>query len=67
MDMTETTLYSVSEAAKILGIHPNTLRKWDNEGIANALRLPGGNHRRFTKAELERLARLLQTEKTEAA
>ncbi len=62
MDMTETTLYSVSEAAKILGVHPNTLRKWDNEGIANALRLPGGNHRRFTKAELERLARLLQTE-----
>lgn len=62
MDMAETTLYSVSEAAKILGIHPNTLRKWDNEGIANALRLPGGNHRRFTKAELERLARLLQTE-----
>jgi len=62
MDMTETTLYSVSEAAKILGVHPNTLRKWDNEGIANALRLPGGNHRRFTKAELERLARLLETE-----
>ena len=62
MDMTETTLYSVSEAAKILGIHPNTLRKWDNEGIANALRLPGGNHRRFTKAELERLARLLETQ-----
>ena len=62
MDMAETTLYSVSEAAKILGVHPNTLRKWDNEGIANALRLPGGNHRRFTKAELERLARLLQTE-----
>ena len=66
MDMTETTLYSVSEAAKILGIHPNTLRKWDNEGIANALRLPGGNHRRFTQAELERLARLLQTEPAEA-
>ena len=62
MDMAETTLYSVSEAAKILGVHPNTLRKWDNEGIANALRLPGGNHRRFTKAELERLARLLETE-----
>lgn len=66
MDMTNTTLYSVSEAAQILGVHPNTLRKWDNEGIANALRLPGGNHRRFTQAEIERLAVLMRPETTEA-
>lgn len=66
MDMIETTLYSVSEAAKILGIHPNTLRRWDNEGIANALRLPRGSHRRFTQDEIERLARLMQPEAQEA-
>ena len=66
MDMTNTTLYSVSEAAQILGVHPNTLRKWDNEGIANALRLPGGNHRRFTQAEIERLAVLMRPDQQEA-
>ena len=66
MDVTNTTLYSVSEAAQILGVHPNTLRKWDNEGIANALRLSGGNHRRFTQAEIERLAVLMRPETVEA-
>jgi len=67
MDMVSTTLYTVTEAANILGIHPNTLRKWHNEGIARALVLPGGNHRRFTQAEIERLARLMQPEQQEAA
>ena len=63
MDMTETTLYSVSRLPRYLQASiPIPYANWDNEGIANALRLPGGNHRRFTKAELERLARLLQTE-----
>ena len=60
MDMTNTTLYTVTEAANILGIHPNTLRKWHNEGIAHALVLPGG-HRRLKQEEIERLAKLMDT------
>ena len=48
------TLYTVSEAAALLEISPDTLRLWDRLGIAHALRTPT-NHRRFTLAEIERL------------
>lgn len=47
-------LFTVAEAAKMLGINPKTLRRWDTVGIAHALRTPT-NHRRFTLAEIERL------------
>jgi len=53
--MTDTTnLLTVTQAAKLLSISTKTLRRWDNEGIAHALRTPTG-HRRFTLAEVERL------------
>lgn len=53
--MTDTkTLLTVAQAAELLSISTKTLRRWDNEGIAHALRTPTG-HRRFTLAEVERL------------
>lgn len=47
-------LLTVSEAAKLLNIHPRTLRRWTKEGIANELRTPT-NQRRFTLEEVQRL------------
>ena len=53
--MTNTNeLLTVSEAAKLLNIHPRTLRRWTKEGIANELRTPT-NQRRFTLEEVQRL------------
>jgi excisionase family DNA binding protein len=66
MDMTNTTLYTVTEAANILGVHPNTLRKWHKSGIAKPFLLPDSKHRRFTQTEIDRLARLMQPEAQEA-
>lgn len=40
-------LYSIEEAADILGVHTNTLRRWEKEGKIQAFRTEGG-HRRFT-------------------
>jgi len=54
MAITMKTLYTVSEAAKMLEISPDTLRLWDKQGIAHALRTPT-NQRRFTLEEIERL------------
>jgi len=45
---------TVTEAADMLGISKDTLRRWDREGIAHALRTPTG-HRRFTLDEVQRL------------
>jgi len=48
--MTGQTLYTVTEAAALVGVHPNTLRNWerDRQLPVIPLRTPGG-HRRFTE------------------
>lgn len=43
----------ITEAARVLGVHPNTLRKWTDDGIVPHLRLPSG-YRRYRLEELER-------------
>lgn len=51
--MSERDIVGISEAARRLGVHANTLRKWADEGTIPVLRMPSG-HRRFAVAELER-------------
>ncbi len=47
-----------SEAARLIGIHPNTLRGYADQNLVPHMRLPGG-HRRFQRADVEAfLARL---------
>jgi excisionase family DNA binding protein len=43
---------TLSEAAKILGVHFTTLRRWTNEGRVPHSRTPGGQ-RRFTRQDIE--------------
>lgn len=38
-------LITLSEAAKLLGVHPNTLSKWAREGRVRVIETPGGNRR----------------------
>lgn len=42
---------TLSEASKLLGVHPATLRAWADAGQAPSFRTPGG-HRRFATADL---------------
>ena len=46
---------SLNEAARQLGIHPVTLRRWADDGEIPAMITPGG-HRRFAVAELDRFS-----------
>ena len=46
-------VFTVSEAAEILGKNPETLRRWDNEGKLNAVREPMSNYRVYRKEQLE--------------
>ncbi len=47
---------TLSEAAKVLDVHPTTLRRWANNGDIPVLVTPGG-HRRFSANDLARFAR----------
>ncbi len=53
----ETEWYTLSEASKVLGVHPATVRQWSDEGKIGAFRTPGG-HRRFARTDIERLVRM---------
>lgn len=45
---------SLGPASRLLGVHPDTLRRWADEGRVEAYVSPGG-HRRFDRRELERI------------
>ncbi|HET7665852.1 MAG TPA: helix-turn-helix domain-containing protein [Mycobacterium sp.] len=57
--MTDRELMGITDAAALLGVHPNTLRKWADDGIVPHVRLPSG-YRRFRRAELERFRQSLE-------
>jgi excisionase family DNA binding protein len=46
---------SLGPASQLLGVDPDTLRRWADDGRVPAWTTPGG-HRRFDRAVLERLA-----------
>jgi putative resolvase len=46
--------FPISEAAKRLGVHHTTLRKWANEGKIGYTHTVGGR-RRFSESEINRL------------
>jgi MerR family transcriptional regulator/heat shock protein HspR len=47
-------LFSISVAAELSGLHPQTLRTYEREGFLEPARTPGGT-RRYTGAEVDRL------------
>ena len=44
----------IAEAAKYLGVSPNTLRNWEDAGMVSPVRTPT-NARRYTKDQLDAL------------
>jgi excisionase family DNA binding protein len=47
-------LVGVRRAADLLGVHENTLRRWEQKGLIKAVKLPTGV-RRFRREDVERL------------
>ena len=52
--MIEERLYNIKSACDILGITPQTLRKWSNNGLVRAVRMPN-NYRMIPESEVVRL------------
>jgi len=45
-------LVRISEAAQMLGVNPETLRRWDREGRLKAVRLGKRGDRRYNSQDL---------------
>lgn len=52
--MTYRALLTIGEAATIIGVSVDTLRRWANEGRVPCERLPGC-HRRWTRAQIAQI------------
>jgi excisionase family DNA binding protein len=39
------TYWRIDEAASVCGVHPNTIRRWIDDGKLDHIRLPGGGLR----------------------
>ena len=50
--MTGTLWLTLGEASRILGVDPDTLRRWADNGKVDVLKTPGG-HRRFLRTSIE--------------
>jgi MerR family transcriptional regulator, heat shock protein HspR len=51
--------YSISVAAELAGMHPQTLRIYDAKGLVSPRRTPGGT-RRYSDSDIERLRKIAQ-------
>jgi MerR family transcriptional regulator/heat shock protein HspR len=63
MDADTKPRYMISVAAELVGMHPQTLRMYEQKGLVSPQRTPG-NTRLYSEADLERL-RLIQRLTTE--
>jgi MerR family transcriptional regulator, heat shock protein HspR len=59
----ERALYMISVAADLVGMHPQTLRIYENKGLVRPPRTPGGT-RLYSETDLDRL-RIIQRLTTE--
>jgi len=48
-------ILTLSEACKILGCHPNTLRQWDNKGFLKAIRFGVRRDRRYQRKDIDKM------------
>jgi len=46
------TMLTTSEAARLLKVHPNTVRRWSNQGILKAYRIGPRGERRFRRDDI---------------
>ena len=61
--MSDRPMYMISVAAELAGVHPQTLRTYENKGLVRPKRTPGGT-RLYSEADVERL-RIIQRLTTE--
>ena len=51
-DLENTNLLTTKQVARLLHIHPNTVRRWSNKGILKSYRISKRGDRRFRKEDV---------------
>jgi len=51
---TDSEMLTTAEVARLLHVHPNTVRRWSNKGMFHAYRLGTRGDRRFNRKDIER-------------
>lgn len=51
---------TVIEAAKILGVNPETMRRWDRAGKLRAKRNPMNNYRLYSVKDIDKLKKRIE-------
>ena len=59
-------LLTIAEAARELGVHQNTLRRWADAGMIPVTRLPSG-YRRWSREQIEEIKATMRDPKETAA
>ena len=52
-------LLTIKEAARLINVHPNTLRNWEKDGKIQAVRLGSRRDRRYPKQVIWELCQLV--------
>jgi MerR family transcriptional regulator/heat shock protein HspR len=52
--MSDRPIYMISVAAELVGVHPQTLRQYEDKGLVRPKRTPGGT-RLYSESDVERL------------
>ena len=48
-------LLTINEVAEIFGVHPETLRRWNNEGKLKAIRIGKFGHRKYRREDIRKM------------
>jgi excisionase family DNA binding protein len=51
----KTKLLKIRQAAEMLGVNPETLRRWDRDGTFKSVRVGKRGHRMYDEAEIAKL------------
>ena len=51
----KTKLLRIREAAELLGVNPETLRRWDNQGRLKAVRIGKRQDRRYKPEDVKKI------------
>jgi hypothetical protein len=57
-----TNYVTLKQAAQQLGVHEQTLRSWERQGVIHLARLPKSGYRRVPVEEVQRLQGVMRTE-----
>ena len=51
--------FRIKEVSEMTGVHPQTLRNWEREGLINPIRI-SGNHRLYTPNDIEQIEEIIR-------